>query len=326
MGFPGYFEIPGFSRYGITRLGEVINLQTGMVLKGSINPDGYCNFRLTRDDGHCLTIGRHRVLGLAFKHPGIPIDNLVINHMKGVKGQDDIEHLEWTTYQGNAEHAGAMGLSEKCLPISVRNVDTGEVIKYPSFIACSRATGLSKDAISYRISVGEARVFPERRQYRLSHDDGPWLIPDNLDWALAQNGLTKCVQIRYLTTGIVKSYPMITDLANELGISQATMTLWLNQPNQPVLPGFIQLKWQHDPTPWREPGDLYLELEKYTKQRAIKVIDAATGQFIVYSSAVECAAAMGLKPTTLNMRLKSEKTKVYSDGYSYVYYSESFSS
>ena len=76
----GYYEIPGYSKYVISREGDVINKDKGTVLLGSINPAGYKNYRLTGNNKHIHTWGRHRLMGFVFKYPGMDITDLVINH------------------------------------------------------------------------------------------------------------------------------------------------------------------------------------------------------------------------------------------------------
>lgn len=322
VGFPGYYEIPGYSRYAITPSGVVINKMEGSFLQGSPNPDGYHNFRLVGDNGKTLTWGRHRLLGFVFKHPGFDVSELVINHENTIKGDDRLSNLEWATYQGNAEHAGAMGVTEKCLPISVRDANTGVVVKFPSIVECARQFGMTKDAINYRVQIGESRVFPERKQYRRGHHDTPWYIPESLENDLMSNGTSKRTLVRFVQTNQIVEFDQLGQLSAHLGVSPATITLWINQPNQPVLPGLIQIKWANDPFPWRAIGDPYLELEQYTKMRVVIAREQSSGRVEIFLSAAECAKAKGLNTTTLNYRLKSAGGKTYPDGFSYAYYSD----
>jgi hypothetical protein len=323
LGFPGYFDIEGYSRYAITPKGEVINKQTGRNMVASKNPDGYYNFRLLGDTGHTLTWGRHRLLGYVFKHPGVVITNLIINHENGIKGSDYLENLKWDTYQGNAEHAGRMGLTDKCIPISVRDSVTGDITEYASIIDCARSLDMTKDAVAYRVKIGDSRVFPEKKQYRASDESKPWYIPSNVEKDLMSNTTSKPVMLRDVISGEVKSFAKLSTLAFFLRVSPSTITLWISQLNQPVLPGFVQIKWANDTTPWRDVDDQYLELERYSGKKAIKVVDTKTNEVKIFTSGVECANAMGLKPTALNHRLKSKGTVIYSDMCTYKYYSDS---
>lgn len=317
----GYYEIPGYSKYVISREGDVINKDKGTVLLGSINPAGYKNYRLTGNNKHIHTWGRHRLMGFVFKYPGMDITDLVINHKNAIKGDDFLDNLEWVTYQGNAEHAGSLNLTEKCQPISVRDIDTGIVTKYPSIIACAIDMGVSKDTINWRIKAGETRIFPERKQYRSSHSDIPWYYPENIDSSLDANGLAKHILVRNVLTGKISSYMKLSDLAYDLDIYPSIITQWIKKPNQPVLPGFIQIKLRGDSTPWRQICDPYVELEKTTKRKSVKTFNNNTGEIRIFTSASECAEVMGISQTALNYRLKTEGKSIFSDGYSYSYYS-----
>lgn len=315
-----FYEIPGYSRYAIAFDGRVLNKQTKEFLTGSVNPDGYVNYRLTGDDSVVFTWGRHRLLGYVFLHPGVDISNLVINHKNGIKGDDRLENLELVTYQENTEHAGLFGLTEKCLPISVRDIDTGAVVEFASIIECARSLGMTKDAISYRVKNGDRRIFPERKQYRLSRIKTPWYIPSDIDCELKRNGKAKGVLVRRVLTGEVKEFDKLTDLSEAFNIPLPTLTLWLSAKNQPVLPGFIQLKWCFDKTPWRCVQDPILELGQYTGTKPVKVMNEKTGEEKVYISASECAKDKQLSPTALNYRLKSKGQTVFSDNCRYGYY------
>jgi len=316
-----YYDIPDFSRYAISVDGVVIDKITSMVIPVYTNPDGYCLYSLKNDNGKVCWRSQHRLICIVFKNSGIDYPKLQVNHINGIKNDNQPENLEWVTPKENCEHAGMMGLTEKCLPISMRNADTGEVIKFPSIVECARYLGVSKDAINYRVHIGETRVFPERNQYRFGHSDHPWFIPDNIDISLMSNGTTKKILMRYVSNNTVLEFNKLTDLATHLNVSPSLITRWINLPNQPLLPGWIQLKMANDLSPWRLIGDVYLELSDFNRlSRPVQVINKQTGEKKMYLSALECSKDMGLKPTALNYRLKSKGQTVFSDGFSYGYY------
>lgn len=319
VGIAGFYEIPGYNKYVVSKKGIVYNRNSGEFLEGSVNPAGYHNFRITDNTGLTLTWGLHRLLGYVFKHPGCSIERLVVNHLDGNKSNNDLDNLEWTTYQGNSEHAGENGLGEKCVPISVRNVDTGEVKHYPSFISYAREFGISKDAVSYRVSGGEHRVFPERCQFRVKDLSKPWYIPENIERSLLENTTWKMVLVKFLKENRVMEFNRVTDAAIYLKVAVPTISTWLDNPGQLVYPGLIQVKFAVDTTPWREVKDPIAEISLRGNTKAIYTVHAKTGEKTLFMSAAECAEKMGLKTTTLNYRLKFQD-KVYSDGYSYNYY------
>lgn len=303
--------LPGYSRYRIGVDGSVQNVLEGTWLTGSTNPDGYVNFRLTDDSGNAVTIGRHRLIALLFlDSPDYP--NAVVNHRNGVKGDDRIDNLEWTTHQGNIEHAGEMGLTEKCLPVSTRDPITEAITHYPSAISAARTLGLTKDAVLWRIRNGEERIYPEGLQYRLRDDTRPWATAQTSVFGRAQATL-----VRDIRTGEVRRFARQTDVAEFLGCSLSTVNVVANTIDQQLQSGHYLVKLESDERPWREVTD---PLTENKRVRAVVAIEDATGLETIYSSAKECADARGLLATTLNERLKSNGTKPFKDGFRYRYY------
>lgn len=319
-GLQNFFEIKDYSNYAVSREGVVVNRKTGYQLTGSKNPAGYHNFRLTDNNGKTKTWGRHRLLMYVFDSSQQNIDDLYVNHKNGVKGSDNLENLEWATPKQNVEHAGINGLTSKCIPISVRDWDTKKVSKYASVKECSRQTGLTKDAILHRLKIGEERIFPERKQYRISHDDKPWCDPQNPEQNISLNGRCEKLLVRDVITNTEMCFESISAFSEKYKIPLPTVSLWLSKKDQPVVPGYFQLKRFSDTSPWRTVNDPYLELANYTKQVPVKMMNIRTGEEYVFSSAKECAEFAGLGTTTLNYRLSLGGKKVFSDGCCYSYY------
>lgn len=320
-GYYPFYDIPFFSNYAISICGQVLNKEKGTLLNGSYNTVGYHNFRLTNDCGITETLGLHRLLCYVFKHPMCDITNLEVNHKNGIKNDNRLNNLEWVTHRENLEHAGLNGLTDKCSPMSVRDVDTGVILKFPSIVECARYYNVSKDYINYRTKVGETRVFPERKQYRLSHSDHPWYIPEDINVSLKYNGSSKNILARNVLTNKIVEYEQIKDLSEEINVPNSTLSVWLSKENQPVLPGYIQLKYATDTTPWREIGDPLFELSSFGCKKPVVVTNSKTGEITIFNSANECANAMNIKPTALNYRLKTNGSVIFSDGYKYNYYS-----
>lgn len=324
LDYPGYYEIPGYSNYVVAMDGTVMNRVHGWVVTGSTNPAGYHNYRLVTNDGTTMTLGRHRLMAIVFKPIESDICGMVVNHKNGIKGDDWLDNLEWVTPRGNVEHAGELGLTDKCTPVEVRDVDTGVIYKYPSVAECARAMGVSKDNIAHRLQVGSSRVFPERRQYRLASGVDDWVTHGDVARELLKNGTKKTIDVRYLLSDTVLTFTSMTALSIHLNVSPATITQWINYPNQPVLPNLLQLKWGHDATPWRVVWDHFAELDGFGGQRVVKCRHVGTGKIEVYTTAQACAIARGLLKTTLSYRLNNVSNPVYNDGYQYRYYKDSF--
>lgn len=316
--YPGFFEIPNYNNYVISKDGRVLNIISKVFLSGSKNPDGYINIRLTNERG-TLTWGLHRLLCYVFKNPGTDIIDLVVNHKNGIKDSNDLDNLEWNTYQQNSEHAGLNGLTTKCLSVSIKNINTGEILKFPSFIKCATFLGVSKDTVNWRVKAGEHRLFSDGYQYRLGTDDDEWVKINITNTDYISQNKSKPIIVRYLISDRIKVFRSSSEFSKEFDVSQATVSNWLDLKGQPVLPGLIQLKYLSDPSPWRVVEDKYGELEFFTKERCISVTHVFSGEEKYFTSGIECCKEMCLKPSTLNYRLKSNGSKVFSDGYRYKY-------
>jgi hypothetical protein len=95
--------------YSVSTYGNVRNNTTNYVLKPFADNKGYLQFDIkfsNRSTG--ITVTAHRLVGRAFI-PN-PSNLPVINHIDGVKHNNRVENLEWTTFQLNNVHAVKMGL------------------------------------------------------------------------------------------------------------------------------------------------------------------------------------------------------------------------
>lgn len=313
-------EIPGYSRYVIDRKGNVFNRSKGHFLEGSINPAGYVNFRIQSDSGVTLTWGRHRLLAYVFMNPGEDIENLVVNHKNGIKGDDRLENLEWVTQQGNVYHAGENKLSSKCIPVIVRDIVKGTEEIYPSAIAAAEEIGLSKDALLWRLKCDPCRIFPEMKQYKSLHDETPWPFPSREEINNVCFGSQRPLLLKNIETGEVMEFEYSRDLCHYLSVLPSTVSLWSSKKDQPLILKKFLLKDKADTTPWREVGDIYLENEKSTRQKAVVAYNER--ECFKYFSIAECARDRGLTVPALFDRLKNGKRKMYRDGFRYCYYSE----
>lgn len=109
---------PNFiDRYEISSKGNIRSLsfidsygrlRKGRVLKQQVNRTGYCVVRPSYND--CKTnVSIHRAVALAFINN--PDEKENVNHIDGVKTNNDVSNLEWATASENSIHAVTTGLS-----------------------------------------------------------------------------------------------------------------------------------------------------------------------------------------------------------------------
>jgi hypothetical protein len=242
---------------------------------------------------------------------------LYVNHKNGIRGNDFVDNLEWVTPRENVEHAGALGLTKKCVPVMVRNIDTGDIMRYNSATSAARSLGMSKDAVLYRLRFGGLRIFPERRQYATTCIPD-WNNPVDIKDQLLLNGRSQSIDVRNVVTGEEFRFGSMTAAAESLGVKFSTMAAWSKRTGQPVLPGNIQVKIPTREKAWRPVIDLRIERARASNTRPVEVISLQGDRF-VYDSALQCATAFGLKPTALDYRLKTNGSVVF-NGHRYGYY------
>lgn len=111
--------IKGFENYVIDEVGQVTNLNTGRVLKPSLNENGYLYVSLWKGNKGCPRT-LHRLVATAF----IPnwLNKPFVNHIDANRSNPHKSNLEWCTQSENIKHAYAIGtMSQK------RNFTHGEL-------------------------------------------------------------------------------------------------------------------------------------------------------------------------------------------------------
>jgi hypothetical protein len=320
-----FFVVPGFSRYGISRSGVIVNTETGEKFEGSRAVSGYQRCTIMNDLGRKYCTGVHRLLLLTFKNEGLDYSELQVNHINGIPYDNNLDNLEWVTGSENVQHAHDTGLHNLVKEIEVRDARTDEVILYASIADVAEDVGVSYHTIRYRINLGTTRIFSDFKQYRRkSSEPWPGLSDNYIEQMMLKNNTDTKVLCKFLITGVVREYERITDLANDIGKNLSTVSVWLNRPNQPVLVGGILLKYKSDTTPWRvieTLEDMFrIYNESNSESRVVQVTNDLTGLSLHYWTAKQAADAHGISVTALDYRLKSQGAKVFKDGCRYGYF------
>lgn len=206
---PGYFVIPGFTRYVISADGRVIIRMNGPrnsvrrnkpdrpLTEKSVGPqhqNRYRGFDIRADDDHYTGVGTHRLLALAFLPYGRLVDTMEVNHRDGIKSNNRLDNLEWVTPSENMEHAVRTGLIGRyALPFLVKDLHTGKVTTVSTLEEASdidlALAGLTRGKVSKYISTGW--VFKYRFLFKWKSDTSPWPTPDIAALAAAEKATSE---------------------------------------------------------------------------------------------------------------------------------------
>lgn len=143
-------KIEGFDNYVITDNAEVINTNTGRVLKQNKNPKGYMQIILSCE-GKSSTKSIHRLVFEAYR--GKIKKGLTVNHIDGDKSNNKINNLELLTQKENLRHAVDIGLiksGSSCkLSKQVVSINPMTLIEkeYGSIRLASKLTKISESSI-----------------------------------------------------------------------------------------------------------------------------------------------------------------------------------
>lgn len=111
-GLEGLYQVSNKGNFksldrAVRQRNESIQIKKGMVRKQTLTPKGYLFVSLSKQN---INLGglSHRFVAKAFI-PN-PENKPQVNHIDGVKTNNNVENLEWVTNQENVEHAKKMGL------------------------------------------------------------------------------------------------------------------------------------------------------------------------------------------------------------------------
>ena len=96
--------------YYIYDNGDVLNINTNKILKGSIGEHGYKYYRLSQNNNKKMFYAHRLVAEYFIPNP----DNLpMVNHLDGDKLNNNMDNLEWSSCSDNALHAHANNLIKR---------------------------------------------------------------------------------------------------------------------------------------------------------------------------------------------------------------------
>lgn len=100
-------DIDGYEMYQVSNRGRIFSRYSDKVLKSNIRGDGYAEVTLI----DCKKRKNHNIHVLVAKYfIENPENKPYVNHLNGIKHDNDVSNLEWVTPQENTRHAFDTGL------------------------------------------------------------------------------------------------------------------------------------------------------------------------------------------------------------------------
>lgn len=156
-------DIPGFEGYyAINEIGEVYGLPRITIdrhklplrkMKTFIGTTGYRMVSLYKERQQKM-VRVHRILGKLFI-PN-PLNKKTINHKNGIRTDNRLENLEWSTQSENVKHS--YDVLKRCLPDGARNpkskliIDLQTGIFYDSIKFAAIAKGIPRNILKRRLN------------------------------------------------------------------------------------------------------------------------------------------------------------------------------
>jgi len=99
--------VEGFSKYEISRFGQIVTKKTGKLRKNCRTEKGYLVCQLISDSGKKTTVKVHRMVAKTYL-PN-PEGKPIVHHRDGDRENNSFWNLEWVTAQENTDEAVSAG-------------------------------------------------------------------------------------------------------------------------------------------------------------------------------------------------------------------------
>jgi HNH endonuclease len=288
-----FFYVPGMPGIAISRDGQIVNSKNLSTYATYVIPGnekinsrgGYVAVRGGFTQGVTKIYLRHRALCLAFKEFPDHVDQMVVNHINGIPGDDRLENLEWVTKGDNNLHAYVNDLKNQHDRVLVRNILTNEVTEYYSVSECARKLGYATDeTIRQRLKASVfGQVFQDGTQIKYKADPRDWVYIADPEKAVRENQQRLPCIVRCCKTLTVTEFGSVTDAAKHTGVLRSTIEYRLKKSDKSLLSGW-QFKYVNDSEefPNFTEQDYFLSLED--KQKMVRARNLLTGEEMEFDS------------------------------------------
>ncbi len=311
---PGYFYIPGFSRYVINLLGEILRVSTSRKMKWQfVKPakasirGGYATTTIVSDCGIPKLLSRHRALCLTFKDYTEHPDNFVINHKNGIGGDDWLDNLEFCTYGQNTQHAYDMGLySNKTVAVDAWNWITEDKQSFSSIQKCADTLGLNVITLTSRLRYSNGKKYPDGWRVKKASDE--W---DTLNGRIGQTEMDRAVACRNVLTNATIIAGSINEAGQITGCNIASIRVHCFKKFKIPLHSW-QFRYLEEFSGWPKYNDKQLAIFKdypFNPSNGIEVYDAEKNETLFFTGLEKAANYFKLSPITISKMARYEMVR-----------------
>lgn len=178
----GFFKTPGMP-FSANRDGLVYSYETNEI------PKAFFDENKVKENKY-IHVGKqlsHRVVAKTFLEvpDGLNEETALVNHINGLKYDNEVTNLEWTDHVGNSVHAYAIGLRTENIRLKTLNIFTGEELHFYSMWDCARHFNINGAKVFGYLKRKRNDVLFEERCLLVREEEEFPLEPTWRNWELS---------------------------------------------------------------------------------------------------------------------------------------------
>lgn len=305
----GFYQVPSKPDFYVSKTGEVLDTVIGDIAEQRLG-----EYIRVVDGGKHTHL--HRMLAETFLEQleDVDPDEQVVNHIDGIKWNNELSNLEWTTESGNSLHAYQTGLRDDNRVVESKDIRTGEVKRFFSLRDCADHFKSTTGRIHWCVKPERCKMI-HFSHYLLRDVENPWPNIEEVIAAHMRPAEVKEILVMEKEPKKTIVFGTIKMAAEYLGVTPDTVTMKLKRAlnagldrteiNNRLVMYFGNYKdsledvefrkWLHHRVGHDGPGN--------RKPIPILVNNLKTGEEVRYNSSEEFAKVLGVPKNTLQKHI-----------------------